>query len=60
VYGRVDVMLRASDQRALRARDQHHPRHDQQQPPAESRPAVGIEFPDLCARIIELSLEARP
>ncbi len=60
VYGRVDVMLRDSDQSPFVLEVNTIPGMTSSSLLPKAARAAGIEFPDLCARIIELSLEARP
>jgi D-alanine-D-alanine ligase len=60
VYGRVDVMLRDSDQAPFVLEINTIPGMTSSSLLPKAAKAVGIEFPDLCAKIIELSLGARP
>ncbi len=60
VYGRVDVMLRDSDQAPFVLEINTIPGMTSSSLLPKAAKAVGIEFPELCARIIELSLAARP
>jgi D-alanine-D-alanine ligase len=60
VYGRVDVMLRDSDQAPFVLEINTIPGMTSSSLLPKAAKAVGIEFPQLCARIIELSLAARP
>ncbi|MDZ4404395.1 D-alanine--D-alanine ligase [Prosthecobacter sp.] len=60
VYGRVDVMLRDSDQAPFVLEINTIPGMTSSSLLPKAAKAVGIEFPDLCAKIIELSLAARP
>ncbi|MBE7495993.1 MAG: D-alanine--D-alanine ligase [Verrucomicrobiaceae bacterium] len=60
VYGRVDVMLRDSDQSPFVLEINTIPGMTSSSLLPKAARAVGIEFPELCARIIELSLAARP
>ena len=60
VYGRVDVMLRDSDQAPFVLEVNTIPGMTSSSLLPKAAKAVGIEFPDLCARIIELSIAARP
>ncbi len=46
-------------QHALVPRDQHHSRHDRDQPAAQGRRRRRLHFPQLCRRIVELSWAAR-
>lgn len=59
VYGRVDVMLRASDNAPFVLEINTIPGMTSSSLLPKAAKAVGIEFPDLCVRIIELSLAAR-
>jgi D-alanine-D-alanine ligase len=59
VYGRVDVMLRADGSPFVLEINTIPGMTSSSLLPKAAR-AVGIEFPELCARIIELSLAARP
>jgi D-alanine-D-alanine ligase len=59
VYGRVDVMLRDSDQAPFVLEINTIPGMTSSSLLPKAAKAVGIEFPDLCARIIELSIAAR-
>ena len=59
VYGRVDVMLRDSDQAPFVLEINTIPGMTSSSLLPKAAKAVGIEFPELCARIIELSLAAR-
>lgn len=59
VYGRVDVMLRA-DGSPYVLEINTIPGMTSSSLLPKAAQAVGIEFPDLCVRIIELSLAARP
>lgn len=58
VYGRVDVMLR-DDGEPFVLEINTIPGMTSSSLLPKAAKAVGIEFPELCARIIELSLEAR-
>jgi len=60
VSGRVDVMLRDSDQAPFVLEINTIPGMTSSSLLPKAAKAVGIEFPDLCARIIELSIAARP
>ncbi len=60
VYGRVDVMLRDSDQAPFVLEINTIPGMTSSSLLPKAAQAVGIDFPQLCARIIELSLAARP
>ena len=60
VYGRVDVMLRDSDQAPFVLEINTIPGMTSSSLLPKAAKAVGIDFPQLCARIIELSLAARP
>ena len=60
VYGRVDIMLRDSDQAPFVLEINTIPGMTSSSLLPKAALAVGIEFPQLCARIIELSLAARP
>ncbi|OYW73846.1 MAG: D-alanine--D-alanine ligase [Verrucomicrobia bacterium 12-59-8] len=60
VYGRVDVMLRDSDQAPFVLEVNTIPGMTSSSLLPKAAKAVGIEFPDLCAKIIELSIAARP
>lgn len=60
VYGRVDVMLRDSDQAPFVLEINTIPGMTSSSLLPKAAKALGIEFPQLCARIIELSLAARP
>lgn len=60
VYGRVDIMLRASDNAPFVLEINTIPGMTSSSLLPKAALAVGIEFPDLCVRIIELSLAARP
>ena len=59
VYGRVDVMLR-DDGSPFVLEINTIPGMTSSSLLPKAAKAVGIEFPELCTRIIELSLEARP
>jgi D-alanine-D-alanine ligase len=59
VYGRVDIMLRDSDQQPFVLEINTIPGMTSSSLLPKAARAVGIEFPELCARIIELSLAAR-
>lgn len=59
VYGRVDVMLREDGEPFVLEINTIPGMTSSSLLPKAAR-AVGIEFPDLCVRIIELSLAARP
>lgn len=59
VYGRVDVMLRA-DGSPFVLEINTIPGMTSSSLLPKAAKAVGIEFPELCVRIIELSLAARP
>ncbi len=59
VYGRVDVMLNAEGSPFVLEINTIPGMTSSSLLPKAAR-AVGIEFPELCARIIELSLAARP
>ena len=59
VYGRVDVMLRASDNAPFVLEINTIPGMTSSSLLPKAAKAVGIEFPDLCVRIIELSFAAR-
>lgn len=59
VYGRVDVMLRASDNAPFVLEINTIPGMTSSSLLPKAAKATGIEFPDLCVRIIELSLAAR-
>lgn len=59
VYGRVDVMLR-HDNEPFVLEINTIPGMTSSSLLPKAALAVGIEFPDLCVRIIELSLAARP
>lgn len=59
VYGRVDVMLRADGQPFV-LEINTIPGMTSSSLLPKAALAVGISFPELCARIIELSLQARP
>lgn len=59
VYGRVDVMLRADGQPFVLEINTIPGMTSSSLLPKAAQ-AVGISFPELCARIIELSLSARP
>ena len=59
VYGRVDVMLRSSDNAPFVLEINTIPGMTSSSLLPKSARAVGIEFPELCARIIELSIAAR-
>ena len=60
VYGRVDVMLRSSDNAPFVLEINTIPGMTSSSLLPKSARAIGIEFPELCARSIELSLAARP
>jgi D-alanine-D-alanine ligase len=60
VYGRVDVMLRESDSEPFVLEINTIPGMTSSSLLPKAALAVGISFPQLCARIIELSLLARP
>ena len=60
VYGRADVMLRDSDSEPFVLEINTIPGMTSSSLLPKAAKAVGIEFPELCARIIELSLAARP
>jgi D-alanine-D-alanine ligase len=59
VYGRVDIILRASDNAPFVLEINTIPGMTSSSLLPKAARAVGIEFPDLCARIIELSIAAR-
>jgi D-alanine-D-alanine ligase len=59
VYGRADLMLRADGEPFVLEINTIPGMTTSSLLPKAAR-AVGIEFPELCARIIELSLQARP
>ncbi len=59
VYGRVDVMLRASDDAPFVLEINTIPGMTSSSLLPKAAAAIGIDFPDLCIRIIELSLAAR-
>ncbi len=59
VYGRVDVMLRERDNAPFVLELNTIPGMTSSSLLPKAAKAVGIEFPELCARIIELSLAAR-
>lgn len=59
VYGRVDVMLRDSDQAPFVLEINTIPGMTSSSLLPKAAKAVGIDFPDLCAKIIDLSLAAR-
>lgn len=59
VYGRVDVMLRDSDQAPFVLEINTIPGMTSSSLLPKAAKAVGIDFPDLCEKIIELSLAAR-
>ena len=59
VYGRVDVMLRASDNQPFVLELNTIPGMTSSSLLPKAAAAVGISYPDLCARIIELSLFRR-
>lgn len=59
VYGRVDVMLRSSDNAPFVLEINTIPGMTSSSLLPKAARAVGIEFPELCARIIELSIAAR-
>jgi D-alanine-D-alanine ligase len=59
VYGRVDIILRASDNAPFVLEINTIPGMTSSSLLPKSARAVGIEFPELCARIIELSIAAR-
>ena len=59
VYGRVDVMLRASDNAPFVLEINTIPGMTSSSLLPKGAAAIGIDFPDLCVRIIELSLAAR-
>lgn len=59
VYGRVDIMLRDSDQAPFVLEINTIPGMTSSSLLPKAAKALGIEFPQLCARIIELSLAAR-
>ena len=59
VYGRVDIMLREDGQPFVLEINTIPGMTSSSLLPKAAK-AAGIEFPELCARIIELSLEARP
>lgn len=59
VYGRVDVMLRAQDHAPFVLELNTIPGMTSSSLLPKAAKAVGIEFPVLCAKIIELSLAAR-
>lgn len=59
VYGRVDIMLRDDGQPFVLEVNTIPGMTSSSLLPKAAR-AVGIEFPELCVRIIELSLAARP
>lgn len=59
VYGRVDIMLR-EDNEPFVLEINTIPGMTSSSLLPKAAAAVGIEFPDLCVRIIELSLAARP
>jgi D-alanine-D-alanine ligase len=56
VYGRVDVMLRAADHAPFVLEVNTIPGMTSSSLLPKAARAAGIEFPELCARIIELSL----
>lgn len=60
VYGRVDVMLRACDNQPFVLEINTIPGMTSSSLLPKAAQAVGIDFPELCVRIIELSLQARP
>jgi len=60
VYGRVDIMLRAFDNEPFVLEINTIPGMTSSSLLPKAALAVGIEFSDLCVRIIELSLAARP
>lgn len=60
VYGRVDVMLRDSDQTPFVLEVNTIPGMTSSSLLPKAAKAVGIDFAQLCVQIIELSLEARP
>ncbi|MBK8094035.1 MAG: D-alanine--D-alanine ligase [Verrucomicrobiaceae bacterium] len=60
VYGRVDVMLRDSDSEPFVLEINTIPGMTSSSLLPKAAAAVGIDFAQLCARIIELSLAARP
>ena len=59
VYGRVDIILRASDNAPFVLEINTIPGMTSSSLLPKAARAVGIEFPELCARIIELSIAAR-
>ncbi|MCP5557465.1 MAG: D-alanine--D-alanine ligase [Verrucomicrobiaceae bacterium] len=59
VYGRVDVMLRDSDNAPFVLEINTIPGMTSSSLLPKGAAAIGIDFPDLCVRIIELSLAAR-
>lgn len=59
VYGRVDVMLRESDQRPFVLEINTIPGMTPTSLLPKAASAVGISYPELCERIIALSIEAR-
>lgn len=59
VYGRVDVMLRAGDEAPFVLEINTIPGMTSSSLLPKAALAAGIGFPELCARIIELSLAAR-
>ncbi len=60
VYGRVDVMLRDSDQTPFVLEINTIPGMTSSSLLPKAAKAVGIDFAQLCVQIIELSIEARP
>jgi len=60
VYGRVDVMLRESDQAPFVLEINTIPGMTASSLLPKAAKAAGIDFPELCTRIIEISLAARP
>ncbi len=59
VYGRVDIILRTSDNAPFVLEINTIPGMTSSSLLPKAARAVGIEFPELCARIIELSIAAR-
>ncbi len=59
VYGRVDVILRDSDQAPFVLEINTIPGMTSSSLLPKAAKAAGIEFPELCARIIELSIAVR-
>lgn len=59
VYGRVDIILRASDNAPFVLEINTIPGMTSSSLLPKAARAVGIEFPELCTRIIELSIAAR-